>query len=297
MSTPASTLRRRLWLCLEITRHRRLSARRNPSFRQNQAAKVFFALGAAVSILYLVFLSVILAITVGQGMPYSAAGVICGFSPYILVADILFRLMLQNPPALLVKPYLLLPIPRRACIDAFVGASGLSGGNLVTQALVTPYVIMTVVFTAGVLPALMLIVFFWLFFFGIFFGGTDVLASYDDIAFGSNFHLDRVARLENLNGYFFVLATAWKVGIVDCLDVCVDFAIEHINNASCVSSKGRVVSNHDDGVAERVNLLEFFHDNMAVATIEVTGRLVGENDAWISNQATGDSNALLLATG
>jgi len=162
MSTPASTLRRRLWLCLEITRHRRLSARRNPSFRQNQAAKVFFALGAAVSILYLVFLSVLLAITVGQGMPYSAAGVICGFIPYILVADILFRLMLQNPPALLVKPYLLLPIPRRACIDAFVGASVLSGGNLVTQALVTPYVIMTVVFTAGVLPALMLIVFFWL---------------------------------------------------------------------------------------------------------------------------------------
>ena len=54
------------------------------------------------------------------------------------------------------------------------------------------------------------------------------------------------------------------------------------------------MSNHDNGIAERVNLLEFLHDDMAVAAIEVTSRLVCKNDARASNEAACDSDALLL---
>jgi hypothetical protein len=34
------------------------------------------------------------------------------------------------------------------------------------------------------------------------------------------------------------------------------------------------VSNHNNGVAERVNLLELLHDDVTVAAIEVAGLLV-----------------------
>lgn len=161
-TTTAISLRRRLWLCLEITRQRRLSARRNPSFRQNQTAKVIFAIGAVLSILYLIFIAVLLALAVGSDSSTSAPGVLCGVIPVFIACDMFMRFMLQNPPAMLVRPYLLLPIPRRICVDAFVGASVLSTGNLVTQALVTPYVLMAVVFSSGVIPALLLILFFWM---------------------------------------------------------------------------------------------------------------------------------------
>ena len=40
---------------------------------------------------------------------------------------------------------------------------------------------------------------------------------------------------------------------------------------------------HDDSVAERMNFLEFLHNNMAGTTVEIASRLVGENNARVGD--------------
>ena len=46
-----------------------------------------------------------------------------------------------------------------------------------------------------------------------------------------------------------------------------------------------------------MNVLELFHNNVAGATVEVTSRLVGEDNARVGDETAGDSDTLLLTTG
>ena len=57
------------------------------------------------------------------------------------------------------------------------------------------------------------------------------------------------------------------------------------------------MGNHNNGVAKRMNFLKLFHDNVAAATIEITGWFVGKNNARIGDEAACDGDALLLAAG
>ena len=40
-----------------------------------------------------------------------------------------------------------------------------------------------------------------------------------------------------------------KIGVGNGFDVGIDVAVEHIDDSSGISGEGRVVSDHDDGVA------------------------------------------------
>ena len=82
----------------------------------------------------------------------------------------------------------------------------------------------------------------------------------------------------------------------DGLDIGIDFAVEHIDNPGGVGGEGGVVGDHDDGVAEGMNVAEFFHDDVRGTTIEVTGGFVSKDDRRVGDERTGDSDALLLAT-
>lgn len=57
------------------------------------------------------------------------------------------------------------------------------------------------------------------------------------------------------------------------------------------------MGDHDDGVAEGMDVAEFFHDDVRRARIEVAGGLVGENERRAGDQRAGDGDALLLAAG
>ena len=54
---------------------------------------------------------------------------------------------------------------------------------------------------------------------------------------------------------------------------------------------------HDDRVALRVELLEERHDLLAGLGVEITGRLVGEDDGRIVDEGARDGDALALAAG
>ena len=53
---------------------------------------------------------------------------------------------------------------------------------------------------------------------------------------------------------------------------------------------------HNNSIALRVNVTEFFHDNVARAAVEVAGWLIGENNRRLRDKAASNGDALLLTT-
>jgi len=65
----------------------------------------------------------------------------------------------------------------------------------------------------------------------------------------------------------------------------------------CVLSKTLIVRDHADSGPALVQLAQQMHDRFAVVRIEITGRLVCEEDRWPASKRASDCDALLLAAG
>src|SRR5207249_3509583 len=76
-----------------------------------------------------------------------------------------------------------------------------------------------------------------------------------------------------------------------------DTTVEQMDRAVGVRRVTRIVRHHANGGAAAVQLAEQLHDRFAVRRIEVTGRLVGEEDEWIAGDGASDGDALLLTAG
>ena len=61
--------------------------------------------------------------------------------------------------------------------------------------------------------------------------------------------------------------------------------------------KARIMSDHADGGAVPVQVLQQFHDGFAAARIQISSGLVREQDGGMSGEGAGHSYALLLTTG
>lgn len=127
-------------LFFALRRNLKLSEKRSPMFEQNQVGKVFLYLGAGFMIIYL--------IAIGTMLGWASRGgdftLIFSIMPILLVIDFFMRFSMQQTPAMLVKPYLLMPIPKRSVIDCFLATNILSAGNLIWMALFLPYVFICV---------------------------------------------------------------------------------------------------------------------------------------------------------
>lgn len=144
----------RLQIYRALYKHDKLKNRRSPIFEQNMVAKVFVGIGTATTILYLVFLAIVLALAANSSSWLEGYELMFSVLPFVLVADFLFRFIAQQTPMQLVHPYMLLPMPKSACIESFVIFSTLSWGNLTWLALFLPFAIMSVLFQTGVLCTL-----------------------------------------------------------------------------------------------------------------------------------------------
>ena len=101
-----------------------------------------------------------------------AIGVMCGMAaaeadmPYglfsiltiLLVVDFFVRFGVQQTPLMLVKPYMLLPIPRRSVIEIFLLTATFSGYNLMWLCLFIPYIYIIAMSVATIGQALMVLV-------------------------------------------------------------------------------------------------------------------------------------------
>ena len=132
-----------------LRRHSSLSEKRHPAFAQNKVGKVFAYIMFGLCIFYLMFLSVPLALAANAQNQHTASELMFGFLPFILAVDFYFRFFLQQTPSQAIKPYVLLPLGKYACIDSFIFNSVTSTGNLIWQALFIPYAIMSILFVEG----------------------------------------------------------------------------------------------------------------------------------------------------
>lgn len=106
-------------------------------------------LASAFVLMYMMFIAVALAIIANNTDSYTPAEFLFGLTPFMMVADFFFRFLGQQTPQQLIKPYILLPIPRYTCVECFIVSSIVTPNNLLWLAITLPYIIMSVVFSMG----------------------------------------------------------------------------------------------------------------------------------------------------
>ena len=149
----------RLQLYRTLYRHRSLSMRRALDYEHNRSAKYLFYIGYIMGFAYMLFIAVLLSLKVNNMRDTNAAGLIVGILPIILLVDFFIRFTYQQTPAQIIKCYALLPLPRKVCIESFIGASLFNLGNAWWFVLFVPYCVMSVVFSYGLLATILLLAF------------------------------------------------------------------------------------------------------------------------------------------
>lgn len=149
----------RLQLYRTLYRHRSLSMRRALDYEHNRSAKYLFYIGYIMGFAYMLFIAVLLSLKVNNMRDTNAAGLIVGILPIILLVDLFIRFTYQQTPAQIIKCYALLPLPRKVCIESFIGASLFNLGNTWWYVLFVPYCVMSVVFSYGLLVTILLLAF------------------------------------------------------------------------------------------------------------------------------------------
>ena len=121
-----------------LYRHRQLAEKRDPMYSQNKAAKWIIGFMSLFILGYLMFFAVIFALAVNSSRNTTAMEMMLGIMPFIMAVDFGVRWLSQQTPSQIIKPYILLPLPRYACIDTFIFRSIFNSGNLVWLAMLLP---------------------------------------------------------------------------------------------------------------------------------------------------------------
>lgn len=153
---------KKLQLLRTLRHHIRLSEKRSPVYEQNKTAKFIIYLMTAFAFIYMVFISVMLALIANDSDTTTAYEFFFALLPFFLVVDFLFRFIGQQTPVQLIKPYTLLPIPKYTCVELFIFSSVITPNNLIWMAITVPYTVMTMLFSEGFFASLGLILSFQL---------------------------------------------------------------------------------------------------------------------------------------
>lgn len=129
----------RLQLFRELHRHSVLATRRSPLWAQGQMARVASYLAAGLIALFLIGMSLLFAFLVKTEGGVSAVGFMSVVLPFVLFVDFSKCFVQGVTTAQRVKPYLLLPIPKRTCADSMLIGQLLNPGILFWQALFVPF--------------------------------------------------------------------------------------------------------------------------------------------------------------
>ena len=139
----------RLQLLIQLRRHRKLAERRALNFQQNKTAKWLIYFMSFFMVGYLIFFAIMFSLIANNDNHRTPLEFIMGMMPFMLLLDFLLRFTTQQTPSQLVKPYLLLPVSRYACVDTFVLTSLLNTSNLIWMFMLVPFALMSIVFSFG----------------------------------------------------------------------------------------------------------------------------------------------------
>lgn len=152
----------RLQLFRILRRHVGLSEKRSLAFEQNRVAKFVAYLLGSFMVVYMMMISVTLAMVANDLSEFTSYEFIYALLPFILLLDFFFRFIGQHTPSQLVKPYMLLPMPKYVCVECFVLTSMASLNNLLWLLITVPYAIMTMLFSEGIAYSVAFVVTFQL---------------------------------------------------------------------------------------------------------------------------------------
>lgn len=152
----------KLWLFKELRRHRQLSEKRMVDLEKNKAAKWLINFVVGMVVVYMLMFAIIMALAANDLRSMSSLEFMCASMPVIILFDFFIRFTAQQTPSQIIKPYVLLPIPKYTCIEFFLAGQMLSTSNLIWFVLLVPYCLMSVLFSYGFWACIGLLFFFWL---------------------------------------------------------------------------------------------------------------------------------------
>lgn len=139
----------RIELIRMLRGHIKLAEKRSAAYEQNRTAKVVMYVMSGFMIVYLIFLAILFAMIANDSASTTPYEFLYSLAPFILCVDLLFRFMAQQTPAQLIKPYILQPIPKHACVESFIVTAMINPNNFLWMFMFIPYAIMSVVFSVG----------------------------------------------------------------------------------------------------------------------------------------------------
>ncbi|MDD4534534.1 MAG: DUF5687 family protein [Prevotella sp.] len=145
-----------------LRRHRELSEKRDPIYEANKAAKWLVGISFTFMIAYMLMFAVILAMGANESKTLTSPEFIMAALPVILLIDYWFRYISQQTPAQIVKPYVLLPIPRYTTVDCFILRSLFNWGNTIWFTILIPFCMMSVLFSYGLLTSLSIMLLYYI---------------------------------------------------------------------------------------------------------------------------------------
>ena len=148
-------------LFIELRKHGKLAAKRNPMYEKNKFGKFWMYFMAVFWAGYLVFFGTSFAFAFNNGAT-EAYHVLNSGLIFILCLDFLMRFPFQKTPAQEVKPYLLLPVKRNRLIDSLLIRSGLNGFNLIWLFFFVPFAIISITRFYGITGVLTYSIGIWL---------------------------------------------------------------------------------------------------------------------------------------
>ena len=153
---------KRIQLYKMLRHHIKLSEKRSPVYDQNRTAKIVIYILSGFMIVYILFLAVMLAMIANSSTENTPCEFLFGLLPFFLVGDFLVRFLGQQTPAQLIKPYLLLPVPKYACVESFIFSAIITPNNMLWMCLTIPYAILSILFSCGFWVALCFVIGFQL---------------------------------------------------------------------------------------------------------------------------------------
>ncbi len=142
-----------------------MANKRHPAFEKNRFARIIIAISIAIAIIYLIFTGIFLPVILREVSPHSEPHQLFnGGMCFLLALDFGFRLLFQEIPAQEVKPYILLPVPKKALIQCFLIRSALGTQNLYWMAMLLPFAGIAIFPAHGISGVAGFLIGYWLLF-------------------------------------------------------------------------------------------------------------------------------------
>ncbi len=152
----------KLELFKTLRQHRKLAEKRMVDLEKNKVAKWLSYIATAFVIIYVLMFAIMFA-SIGNNLrTMSSIEFLFCLLPGIVLLDFSTRFMAQQTPSQIVKPYVLLPLPKYMCVDFFLGGQMLNWTNIFWFVLVIPYCLMAVIFSYGIWAFIGILLLFWL---------------------------------------------------------------------------------------------------------------------------------------